>query len=50
MIKKNDLNKAFGTVANANSLNQLLKGDKTKSQFLIEQLNFPKAKFISLIQ
>ena len=44
------INEALNSIANANSVNHLLKGDKTRSQFLIEQLNLPKAKFMSLIK
>ena len=47
--EKRDLNEAFDTATVANSVNHLLKGDKTRSKFFIEQLNIPKAKFISLI-
>ena len=43
--EKRDLNEVFDTATIANNVNHLLKGDKTRSQFLIEQLNLPKAKF-----
>ena len=48
--EKRDLNKVFDTATIANNVNHLLKGDKTRSQFLIEQLNLQKAKFTSLIK
>ena len=48
--EKRDLNEVFDTATIANNVNHLLKGDKTRSQFLIEQLNLPKAKFTSLIK
>ena len=47
--KKRDLNEVFDTATIENNVNHLLKGDKARSQFLIEQLNIPKAKFTSLI-
>ena len=46
--EKRDLNEAFDTPTVANSVNHLLKGDKTKSQFLFEQLHISKTKFTSL--
>ena len=45
--EKRDLNEVFDTATIANNVNHLLKGDKTRSQFLIEQLNVPKPKFTS---
>ena len=48
--QKRDLNEAFDTATIANNVNHVLKGDKTRSQFLIEQLNLPKEKFTSLIK
>ena len=37
--EKRDLNEVFDTATIANNVNHLLKGGKTRSQFLIEQLN-----------
>ena len=37
--KKRDLNEVFDTATIANNVNHLLKSGKTRSQFLIEQLN-----------
>ena len=40
----------FDTATIANNVNNLLKADTTRSQFLIDQLNLPKEKFTSLIK
>ena len=50
--EKRDLNEVFDTATIANNVNHLLKGDKTRSQFLIEQLNlyeFNKKKQLNII-
>ena len=48
--EKRDLNEVFDTAIIANNVNHFLKGNKTRGQFLIEQLNIPKGKFTSLIK
>ena len=48
--KKRALSEAFDTATIENRVNYLLKGDKTRIKFLIEQLNIPKGKFLSLIK